>query len=502
MKASKLLQPRERRFARAVGDLIHANPFGPERIARERDALGRAFVARDPVMSRRPGQPQDSPNKEAILEGSERLMARLGKRLRDGVGGNREELDLVQDLVLFLLYFRHEDRFYSPSGPRPRRSWRRAFEEFRDDAERLTGLPGLRPIEDLPHLFACFYQLGRAFHLVYAHIVGRSLATGRLRAEVWESIFSYDMRRYRRALATRMADTTTLVVGPSGTGKELVARAVGLSRYLPFDAEAGAFEDPDPAFRALNVAALSPTLVESELFGHRRGAFTGALDDHPGWLETCPAFGSVFLDEVGEIDPAIQVKLLRVLQERRFHRLGESTQRRFEGKLIAATNRDLPAEVAAGRVREDFYYRLCSDVIRVPSLRERLEADPGELEDLLLVLSERAAGPDEGPALAAEVGAWIEENLGPVHPWPGNVREVEQCVRNVLVRGQYRPLGPTTEAGLGALVEAGTLDAETLLDQYCALVVRQAGSFSEAARRLGLDRRTVKARAERGAGAA
>jgi DNA-binding NtrC family response regulator len=194
------------------------------------------------------------------------------------------------------------------------------------------------------------------------------------------------------------------------------------------------------------------------------------------------------------------VKLLRVLQERSFNRLGESTPRRFEGKLIAATNRDLPAEVAAGRVREDFYYRLCSDVIHVPSLKERLEADPGELEDLLLVLAERAAGPSEGPALAAEVGGWIADHLGPAHPWPGNVRELEQCVRNVMVRGQYRPLGPTTEAGLGAQVEAGALGAEELLDRYCALVYRRTGSYVEAARLLGLDRRTVKARADRAAG--
>ena len=497
MKATQLFRPAERRFARAVGDLIHTNPFGPERIAREREALGDAFVGRDPVMSRRPGEPQDSPNKEAILARTERLAARLQKRLADSEAATPEDLASYQGLVLFLLYFRHEDRFYRPDGPAPRRRLKRAFADFAADAASLTAPRGIEPIEDLPHLFACFYQLGRAFHLVYAHIIGRSLATGRLRAAVWESIFSYDMRRYRRALATRMADTTTLIVGPSGTGKELVARAVGLSRYLPFDPDAGAFEDPDPAFRGLNVAALSPTLVESELFGHRRGAFTGALDDHPGWLETCPPFGSVFLDEVGEIDAAIQVKLLRVLQERSFQRLGESTPRRFEGKLIAATNRDLPAEVAAGRVREDFYYRLCSDVIHVPSLRERLEADPGELDDLLLVLAERAAGPAEGPALAAEVGGWIAEHLGPGHPWPGNVRELEQCVRNVMVRGRYRPLGPTTEAGLGALVEAGAMDAEALLDRYCALVYGQAGSWVEAARRLGLDRRTVKARAER-----
>ena len=109
--------------------------------------------------------------------------------------------------------------------------------------------------------------------------------------------------------------------------------------------------------------ALPATLVESELFGHRRGAFTGAVQDRAGWLEACPAHGTVFLDEIGELEPALQVKLLRVLQERTFHRIGDTRERRFSGKLIAATNRDLAAEIQAGRFREDLYYRLCADVI-------------------------------------------------------------------------------------------------------------------------------------------
>jgi transcriptional regulator with GAF, ATPase, and Fis domain len=102
-------------------------------------------------------------------------------------------------------------------------------------------------------------------------------------------------------------------------------------------------------------------LIESELFGHRRGAFTGALADRAGWMEVCPPAGAVFLDEIGEVDSSIQVKLLRVLQSRAFQPLGGTDTRRFEGKIIAATNRDLPVEIRAGRFREDFYYRLCSD---------------------------------------------------------------------------------------------------------------------------------------------
>src|SRR5205085_3415278 len=121
--------------------------------------------------------------------------------------------------------------------------------------------------------------------------------------------------------------------------------------------------DPAESFHALSLSALSPTLIESELFGHRRGSFTGAIDDRAGWLEVCRPLGTVFLDEIGEIDPAVQVKLLRVLQTRTFVRLGDTRNRKFTGKIIAATNRDLAQQMQLGQIREDFYYRLCSDMI-------------------------------------------------------------------------------------------------------------------------------------------
>src|SRR5262249_54292501 len=154
-------------------------------------------------------------------------------------------------------------------------------------------------------------------------------------------------------------DITTLITGPSGTGKDLVAEAIGLSRYIPFDPKRQCFEeDFGGAFHPVNLAALPSELIESELFGHCKGSFTGAVQDRAGWLEICKGTHSVFLDEIGDLAPALQVKLLRVLQNRTFQRVGETTIRRFEGKVIAATNRDLGLEVQAGRFRRDLYYRL------------------------------------------------------------------------------------------------------------------------------------------------
>jgi len=253
----------------------------------------------------------------------------------------------------------------------------------------------------------------------------------------------------------------------------------------------------------VNLSALSPTLIESELFGHARGAYTGALSDRTGWLEACGALGTVFLDEIGELDPALQVKLLRVLQARTFQRLGEIEERRFEGKIVAATHRDLAAEMAAGRFREDVYYRLCSDMIRTPSLAEQLRDQPDDLGNLILVLARRWLGADEAQVLAEEVHEYVLRELGVEYLWPGNIRELEQCVRNVLVRREYHPAGVAPDcvalapaAALGADVARGTLDVEELLSRYTTLVYHLAGSYEEAARRLGIDRRTVKARVD------
>lgn len=294
-----------------------------------------------------------------------------------------------------------------------------------------------------------------------------------------------------------MGDFTTLIRGPSGTGKELVARALGLSRYVPFDPKTLTFaEDFAGSFYALNLSALPSTLIESELFGHRRGAFTGALQDRRGWLEVCPARGAVFLDEIGDLDASIQVKLLRVLQTRTFQPLGDTTDRHFHGKLIAATNRDLAKALQDGQFREDFYYRLCSDLIVTPTLQEQLQESPGVLRELLVFIARRVVDED-AEALADEVEAWIMKNLGREYLWPGNIRELEQCVRNVLVRREYRPFQTRTVVPQEEFPPAftdGTLTADALLRRYCTFIYSQIESYEKMTRRLQLDRRTVKSK--------
>jgi len=490
----------------AVAALVAGNPFLPERVENERRALGRDFTPLTEVWHEGADLDAANPNVDALLELTERLAPELRERLATGQHGTKRELEAYQGLVWYLLYYRYIAVFEALLGsPREARSTTgrvSEYERYREDATHFLEIPGVRlssPIEPA-HLFALGYQLRRAFDNTFRGIQGASMPAARLRAQVWQSVFTHDFMRYGRSVYRSLGDVTTLVLGESGTGKELVARAIGLARYIPFDEKSRSFAvDYTAEFHPVNLSALSPTLVESELFGHRRGAYTGALEDRAGWLESCSPCGTVFLDEIGDLDPLIQVKLLRVLQSRTFQRVGETKERVFEGKIIAATNRDLPAEIAAGRFRRDFYYRLCADVIQTPSLREQIAESPAELSDLIRVLSRRLVGPQEGEALAREVEGFVDAELGPRYPWHGNVRELEQCVRNVLIRGEYRPPELSLDGDrddLAGLIRGGTLDADELLRRYCTQIYAEVGSYEEAARRLGLDRRTVKAKVD------
>ena len=497
-----LLTDRERAFARGVARLADANPFLPERIEAERQTLGDAFTADSPMWHAQARPGADTANGAAIRERARTHVRAVRERLAAGRSADPEDAALYADVALYVLFCDAlADLQALVDEPKASTARVPAYARFADGVAHYLSVPGLPPAarEEPAHLWALFFQVRRAFHLTFTNILGGSLTAARLRAAVWQSLFTHDPRRYRRGLHARMRDITTLVTGPSGTGKELVARAIGGGRYVPFDPGRQAFvEDYTASFFPLHLAALPATLVESELFGHRRGAFTGAVQDRAGWLESCPAHGTVFLDEIGELEPALQVKLLRVLQERTFHRIGDTRERRFAGKLIAATNRDLATEIQAGRFREDLYYRLCADVIETPSLAAQLREAPDDLGHLLRLLAARVAGEEEAAGLAAETERWIRNRLGADYPWPGNVRELEQCLRNVLVRGAYRPrreAAPASAAdGLLGALRSGPMTAEELVRRYAAVVFRETGSYQETARRLGLDRRTVKAK--------
>jgi DNA-binding NtrC family response regulator len=296
-------------------------------------------------------------------------------------------------------------------------------------------------------------------------------------------------KQWREVLeqATRVAPavTTVLVTGESGTGKEIVARLV----------HRGSPRSSGP-FVALNCAALPEALLESELFGHERGAFTGASNTRLGRIEQA-AGGTLFLDEVGEMSPAVQAKLLRVLEAREFQRLGGARTQKADVRVIAATNRDLRDAVAKGLFREDLYYRLHVFEIAIAPLRERRE-------DILRLVEHFI---DElRPATPGRLTALAREKLH-AHSWPGNVRELRNTVERALILCDGGPIDVehlpdvsdrTHPAPRPSDMAATVSDLEVIERRIIEKTLQQTGqNKAKAARILGVSRKRLYTRIHR-----
>lgn len=500
-----LLSSEDGAALRDVAALLDCNPFVAERIEVERRILGDAFVPNGTIWHSEGDAYVSNPNTPLLRERIEMLVGLAHARFVAGATASEAESAAYHDAVLYLLWLRFEDDLYDliegeeRTAGAPAVPW---YDRFARELHALLDvLPG-PPVDDA-HIFAVGFQARRAFHHIFRQIFGGSLPAAHLRATLWKAIFSKDFGLYRTSRYARMRNVPVLITGESGTGKELVARAIAYSQFIPFDPQTLTFAtDPKAGYFAVNLTALGSGLVESELFGHRKGAFTGADQERAGWLETCGPFGTVFVDEIGDVDPVVQVKLLRVLQTRIFQRMGETAARTFEGKVVAATNCDLQQAMDEGGFREDLYYRLRGVTIRTPSLREQLGDCPDDLGNLVFVLARRAWGDEEAVVLTDEVCAHIRERLGDGYAWPGNMRELEQCVHGVAVMGEhgvddarrFAP-APVDEDGLGALLaemQAGEVAADDLRDRYVTVIYSRTGSFQETANRLRIDWRTVK----------
>lgn len=349
--------------------------------------------------------------------------------------------------------------------------------------------------EEADRLLAIFFQLRRAYYFIDRCLIGKSPCMKELRRRLWSNVFTNDVRWYEQRLWNRMEDFSTLLLGETGTGKGTAAAAIGRSGFIPYDPRHGTFaESFVKTFVSLNLSQFPETLIESELFGHKKGAFTGAIGDHAGTLTRCSPHGAIFLDEIGDASVPVQIKLLQVLQERVFSPVGSHDRLRFAGRVIAATNKPLDELRARGQFRNDFYYRLCSDIITVPPLRRRIAEEPQELEDLLSSIVERLLG-DADQEITACVQERLLADVGRDYDWPGNVRELEQATRQVLLTQHYavqRPPALDLTSKLVTDIRAGQLNADELLAGYCGLLYERFGTYEEVARRTNLDRRTVK----------
>ena len=292
-------------------------------------------------------------------------------------------------------------------------------------------------------------------------------------------------------------NSTVLITGESGTGKELVARAIH------FNSLRG-----DRPFVAVNCGAVPETLLESELFGHVRGAFTGADSNKKGLMEVAEG-GTIFLDEIGEMTPPMQVKLLRVLQDRRFRRLGGTQEVQADIRIVSATNQDLPKAVEEGRFREDLFYRINVLSIPLPPLRERIEDVPLLAERFLSDFATQMGKPVR--TLSADALKLLQ-----AHTWRGNVRELQNAIERAVALEQTETILPESlpeeirHAGRGLALAAGTPSAagdlpdlgegfdleargEEFYRHYIALALERAGGVQvKAAELLGMSFRSFR----------
>lgn len=284
-------------------------------------------------------------------------------------------------------------------------------------------------------------------------------------------------------LLSRVAptDVTVLIEGETGTGKELIARMI--HRYSP---------RAERPFVAVDCGAIAPTLIESELFGAVRGAYTGSDRDRVGFFEAAQ-YGTVFLDEIGEIDLAFQLKLLRFLQEREVRPVGSTKARQVDVRVLAATNKELSKLVQDGKFREDLWYRLATVPIKVPPLRER----HGDIPLLAQFFVERANARYRAEAKLTESGIRALAE----YTWPGNVRQIQHMIERLAI---LAPGGRIDEASVRGAIQSmqpGDTGTETLADteaeQIKKVLAAAGGNKSRAAKILGIERKTLYRKLER-----
>jgi transcriptional regulator with AAA-type ATPase domain len=483
MPSQSSLSSADREFFQWVAGAAFANPFSEQRLDLDRKIIGAPFkneTERGEYLKR------------SVSDRVRKLTSPGRADLRAYAGVDRE---MMRHVFLFEIYHQFFERLDEHIDAQVKAGDTLVRVAFAGEALALLGRRGFAA-DEARRFFGIFFQLRRAFYFILQGLLGESDCMKAFRRHLWDNVFTHDIRWYDRYLWSRMEDFSTLLLGETGTGKGTAAAAIGRSGFIPFEERKGCFaESFTRSFIALNLSQYPEMLIESELFGHQKGAFTGAVEAHEGVFARCSPCGAIFLDEIGDVSTPVQIKLLQVLQERTFSPVGSHEKLRFRGRVIAATNRSLDALRDQKVFRDDFFYRLCSDVLTVPPLRQRLRETPAELEFLVRHLVTRMTG---APAmeLVALVMDVLKNGVGAHYAWPGNVRELEQAVRRILLTRRYqgdtRGVAPDLRGRLAAELDRGTLDADTLLAGYCALLFERHNTIEEVARRTNLDRRTVK----------
>jgi sigma-54 dependent transcriptional regulator, flagellar regulatory protein len=482
--ATKKLTPDSKEFFLLVSKAAFVNPFSLQRAELDRKISGR---------------PAGVPWREIVPEAVREVASRIKELDANGPvkiqDFNPADRDIIEQVFLFDVFHKFVKHFDKLIAEQINAGAESISVPFAKEALLLLTKRGFsQPLAS--RYFSLFYQIRRAFYFIHRGLIGKCESMRQLRMNLWNNIFTHDIRYYEQYLWDKMEDFSTLLLGATGSGKGAAAAAIGRSGFIPFNEKKQAFaESFTESFISINLSQYPESLLESELFGHTKGAFTGAVEAHSGIFALCGVHGSIFLDEIGDVSEQVQIKLLQILEERIFSPVGSHKKIKFHGRVIAATNRSLDQLRRKGTFRDDFYYRLCSDCIMVPSLAQRIAENPAELDELIAHTVERITG-HKAEDLIGTVKEVIGKNLGKDYRWGGNVRELAQCIRRVIVKRHYE--GDTAAESQDmrgrflADADTGTLDAQGLLAGYCASLYQKHGTYEQVARITQLDRRTVK----------
>ena len=478
-----ILNPEEKSFFLILKETAFINPFSPRRQELNRKIAGIKHLSGEQLLRKMISTVTDRMKQ---IETEERDDLRLY---------SGEDREVMRIALLFEIYHRFIDDFEALIKDQINIGNATCPVPFSKKILTLLRKKGFETEEAL-HYFAFLYQLRRAHFFIHHSLAGHSSSMEALRCHLWNNIFTYNSQWYENFLWNRMEDFSTFILGETGTGKGTVAAAIGRSGYIPFNEKKGYFTESFISnFISINLSQFSESIIESELFGHKKGAFTGAVDNHQGVFSSCKPHGAIFLDEIGEISIPVQIKLLKVIQERTFQVVGGHQDLRFHGRVIAATNKPLDELRQQGNFRNDFFYRLCSDVISVPSLSQQIEEEPDTLTILLNHTIQQITGTSSSDLLQVILRV-LEKELPRNYSWPGNVRELEQAVRRILLtnsyRGDTREIPTDLQSRLHQGIDEGTLNAQDILASYCTLLYQRCGTYEEVARKTKLDRRTVK----------
>jgi transcriptional regulator with AAA-type ATPase domain len=481
----------DRTFFELVADATFSNPFSLKRQELDRKIVALATQESVDDMAWSKLVPLVVERLEHTITTLERQGMPAPVKIEHFEKGDQE---LMKQAFLFLIFHKTIEDLDELIRKRERSPEKNTEVPFASRAIRQMTQRGFTNDEAVRY-FELFYQIRRAFYFILQGLVGQSDCMRQLRMDLWNNIFTHDIRDYERHLWNRMEDFATLLEGPTGCGKGAAAAAIGKSCFIPFDAAKNTFESNFmELFVPANLSLYSTGVLESELFGHVQGAFTGAVKDYEGLFGQCRPHGTIFLDEIGELSTQVQVKLLKVLEERTYTPVGSNKARRFHGRVIAATNRPVAELRRQGAFRDDFYYRLCADCIVVPSLALRVEQNPEELREMVEHFTRQMTN-DYNPKLAERVMEVIGTRLSKNYAWPGNVRELAQCIRRVILKDDYRPDETPRRTRLETImagIEKESFSEAQLTSQYCKFLFDRYGSYKDVARITGLAWSTAK----------